>query len=51
MDEWNEAGLRFAEALGFSPAGRVRRVGILEGRYVDSIPFDLLRTEWMEVRS
>lgn len=46
--EWNEAGRRFAEAMGFTPAGRVRRSGILDGRYVDDIPFELLRSTWME---
>jgi RimJ/RimL family protein N-acetyltransferase len=49
--EWNEVGLRFTEAMGFTRAGRVRRAGILEGRYVDEIPFDLLRSEWQETRA
>lgn len=44
--DWNDAGLAFAESLGFAVAGRVRRMGVRDGRYYDAIPFDLLRREW-----
>jgi len=44
--EWNEAGLRFAEHLGFSVAGRLRREAIHDGRFVDAIAVELLRSDW-----
>ncbi len=46
IDEPSAVGILFAEALGFSPAGRVRRVGIRAGRYFDTIPMQLLRETW-----
>lgn len=44
--EWNEAGLSFAAANGFQTAGRMRRVGMYEGRPFDLIITDLLRPEF-----
>ena len=47
--DWNEDGLRLAERLSFERAGALRRIGIREGRYVDSVEFELLRTRWEEL--
>lgn len=44
--DWNEAGLAFVRSLGFSPTGRMRRTGIRDGSFHDSIPWDLLKGEW-----
>ncbi len=44
--DWNEGGIRFAERLGFERAGSLRRTGIRNGTYVDSVEFELLRTRW-----
>ncbi len=49
LTDWNTEGLAFAEAAGFTRAGRLRRVAIRNSRYVDAIPVDLTRAEW-EVR-
>lgn len=46
VDEWNESGLAFAGATGFTEVGRARREGIREGRYFSSVALDLLREEW-----
>jgi RimJ/RimL family protein N-acetyltransferase len=46
-DAWNDEGAAFATALGFQPAGRYRRNGIKDGRFVDSLGFDILRPEWL----
>lgn len=43
--DWNQPALRFAASLGFAEAGRVRRDGIHNGRFADSIPVELLREE------
>lgn len=48
--EWNEPGLAFAHALGFSVSGRVRRTGVRSGRYFDTVAFELLRQDWEERR-
>jgi diamine N-acetyltransferase len=46
VDEWNEAGLAFAETYGFQEAGRARREGIRHGKYFASVGLDLTREEW-----
>jgi len=43
--DWNTPALAFTESLGFTLAGRVRRDGIYDGRFSDSIPVELLREE------
>jgi RimJ/RimL family protein N-acetyltransferase len=43
---WSDAGLAFAEAMGFRPAGRGRRSYVLGGRFVDGHFFDVLRCEY-----
>ena len=47
--DWNHDGVRFAERLGFERAGGLRRVGIRDGRFFDSIEFELLRARWEEL--
>lgn len=47
--DWNETGTRFAERLGFERAGAMRRTGIRDGRYTDTIEFEMLRTRWEEL--
>lgn len=44
--DWNEPGLMFAEAIGFSRAGRYRCSTRRDGVWRDTITFDLLRREW-----
>lgn len=44
--DWNEPGLRFAEAMGFSRAGRYRCSTRLGGVWHDIVTFDMLRREW-----
>jgi RimJ/RimL family protein N-acetyltransferase len=44
--DWNQAGRLFMEEHGFQECGRMRRVGIHEGKYFDFIITDLLRREW-----
>lgn len=46
VGDWNEPGIRFAEAMGFSTAGRFRHSVRREGQWRDTITFDLLRREW-----
>lgn len=46
VDEWNEPGLAFAKKYGLREAGRTRREGIRNGKYFDSLGFDLTREEW-----
>ena len=48
--EWNTAGARFAEAVGFSVAGRYRKEVRRDGVWQDIVTFDLLRREWEERR-
>jgi RimJ/RimL family protein N-acetyltransferase len=47
--DWNHDGIRLAAGLGFERAGAIRRTGIRDGRYVDSIEFELMRTRWEEL--
>ena len=45
--DWNTSGQQFLLHHGFQPAGRVRRVGLRQGRFTDDLVFDLLRPEWL----
>jgi len=49
--EWNEAGVEFAESLGFRRAGRLRRTSMRDGRFWDTVVFDLLEHEWKDDRA
>ena len=44
--DWNLGGLHFAARMGFERAGAMRRTGIRDGRYTDTVEFDLLRRRW-----
>ncbi len=48
LPEWNKEGLGFAKKHGFRAMGRIRRAGLRDGAWYDTIPVDLLRSEWME---
>lgn len=47
VDAWNEEGIAFVTAVGFQPTGRYRRDGFCNGRFYDTLTFDLLRREWL----
>jgi diamine N-acetyltransferase len=44
--DWNEAARQFAAHHHFQESGRMRRVGIRQGRTYDLVVADLLRPEW-----
>lgn len=46
--EFNEASHGLLESLGFSEEGRVRRDRFIDGEYVDTIRYSLLREEWRD---
>ncbi len=46
VGDWNEAGLAFAQANGFREAGKTRRTTRRGGVWVDTVAFDLLRSEY-----
>lgn len=46
VGEWNTPGIHFAKSLGFSTAGRYRHSVRRNGRWHDTVTFDLLRREW-----
>lgn len=43
---WNDAGVAFLSAMGFAPAGAIRRAWLRDGAWHDDLAFDLLRSEW-----
>lgn len=47
---WNEAGLAFAKASGFTASGRVPRSGIRDGAYCEAVMVDLLKPEWLATK-
>jgi RimJ/RimL family protein N-acetyltransferase len=49
----DEPNTRSAAALanqGYRPAGRLRWTDVKNGRYVDSLVFDLTRADWLAAR-
>jgi RimJ/RimL family protein N-acetyltransferase len=48
LADWNKAGRGFMKHHGFKESGRMRRVGVRQGRYFDFIVMDFLRHEWEE---
>ncbi len=46
----NEGGIAFAKKMGFKEQGRVRRLGIFEGRFYHGVQMDILREEYDERR-
>jgi RimJ/RimL family protein N-acetyltransferase len=51
MADWNQPARQFAARHGFREAGRMRRVGMRQGRYFDLVVADLLRSEWAAAQS
>jgi RimJ/RimL family protein N-acetyltransferase len=47
---WNEAGIAFLQAAGFTSAGRARRAGRLDDAWYDELAFDQLKREWQARR-
>ena len=45
---FNEASRGLLESLGFSEEGRTRRDRFVDGEYVDTVQYGLLREEWRE---
>ena len=50
VEEWNAAALEFIKSLGFKDAGRMRRTGIKDGEYYDTLRFDILKSEYEALR-
>ena len=46
--EFNDASRGLLESLGFTEEGRVRKDRFIDGEYVDTIVYGLLREEWRE---
>ncbi|ADJ16676.1 GNAT family N-acetyltransferase [Halalkalicoccus jeotgali] len=44
--EFNEVSQNLLTSLGFSEEGRIRKNRFVDGDYVDTIQYGLLRTEW-----
>lgn len=44
--EFNEASRGLLESLGFEEEGRVRRDRFIDGEYVDTVVYGLLREDW-----
>lgn len=46
VPEFNRSGTAFLKRLGFREIGRMRRAGMADGNYYDTLFFDLLRSEY-----
>lgn len=46
--EFNDASRGLLESLGFTEEGRIRKDRFIDGEYVDTIRYGLLRREWRE---
>jgi RimJ/RimL family protein N-acetyltransferase len=44
--DWAESARQFATKHGFKESGAIRRDGIRNGAYFDTIIVDMLRPEW-----
>ena len=47
---WNDAGLAFARAHGFTETGCIPRGGIRDGAYYAEVMVDILKPEWLTER-
>lgn len=45
---FNDASRRLLESLGFEEEGRTRRDRFVDGEYVDTVQYSLLREDWRE---
>ncbi|MBA3046504.1 MAG: GNAT family N-acetyltransferase [Candidatus Thermoplasmatota archaeon] len=48
--EWNYDAISFINHIGFTDIGKMRRVGMLEGKYFDLLFFDMLKSEFLDRR-
>lgn len=46
--DFNEASCGLLESLGFEEEGRIRKDRFIDGEYVDTVQYGLLRQEWRE---
>lgn len=46
---FNEASRNLLTSLGFSEEGRIRKDRFVDGDYVDTVQYGLLRTEWRDL--
>lgn len=44
--DFNDASRALLESLGFAEEGRIRRERFIDGEYVDSVSYSLLREDW-----
>ena len=51
VGEWNLSGRAFAEKMGFTKTGQLRRQSYMQGRFYDELIFDILKPEWKERRN
>lgn len=51
IPSWNDFLLDIAKKGGFRVAGKLRRTGMREGKYVDTIIHDILKEEFLESRA
>jgi RimJ/RimL family protein N-acetyltransferase len=50
IEEWNTPAISFAEKMGFTRVGVLRRETYRGGKFYDDIILDILRPEWKERR-
>jgi ribosomal-protein-alanine N-acetyltransferase len=46
--DFNDASRGLLESLGFSEEGRIRKDRFIDGEYIDTVQYGLLRWEWRE---
>jgi ribosomal-protein-alanine N-acetyltransferase len=46
--DFNDASRGLLESLGFTEEGRTRKDRFINGEYIDTIQYGLLRKEWRE---
>ncbi len=51
VSDYNKEGLAFAESLGFKNQGAERRVGMMDEEFFDQVYLDILREEYLAMRS
>jgi len=45
--DWNIPSQNFIKSLGFKDSGKMRRIGMKDGKYYDLIFFDILKNEYL----
>lgn len=51
IEEWNQPAIAFAEKMGFTKVGLLRRETYRGGRFYDDLIYDILKPEWKESRN